>query len=154
MSFLPLCLQIENEQILIIGGGKVALHKIEGLERFTHNIKVVAPEIVEGIRQRPWIEVDQKGYESTDLEGHLLVFAATDNPDLNAQIKSDSLALRCLVNMVDNPSLGDFVSPAIFKHNNMSVAVSSNGENVHASVQWRNEIRDLVENGTIKGISR
>ncbi len=153
MSFLPVCLQIENEQILIIGGGKVALHKIEGLERFTHNIKVVATEIVEGIRQRPWIEIQQKGYAASDLVGHLLVFAATDNPALNAQVKSDSLAHRCLVNLVDNPAKGDFASPAIFKHNNMSVAVSSNGENVHASVQWRNEIRDLVEDGTIKAIN-
>lgn len=154
MSFLPLCVQIENEQILIIGGGKVALHKIEGLERFTHNIKVVAPEIVEGIRQRSWIEVDQKGYASSDLQGHLLVFAATDNPELNAQIKSDSLTCRCLVNLVDNPAKGDFASPAIFKHNNMSVAVSSNGENVHASVQWRNAIRLLVEDGTIKPVNQ
>ncbi|GAO29637.1 precorrin-2 dehydrogenase/sirohydrochlorin ferrochelatase family protein [Geofilum rubicundum] len=152
MSFLPVCLQIENEQILIIGGGKVALHKIEGLERFTRNIKVVAPEVVEGIRQRSWIEVDQKGYAPADLEGHLLVFAATDDPELNAQIKSDSLSHRCLVNLVDNPAKGDFASPAIFKHNNMAVAVSSNGENVHASVQWRNEIRSLVEDGTIKAI--
>jgi precorrin-2 dehydrogenase/sirohydrochlorin ferrochelatase len=131
----------------------VALHKIEGLERFTHNVKVVAPEIVEGIRQRDWIELDEKGYEPSDLEGHLLVFAATDNPELNAQIKSDSCSLRCIVNLVDNPAKGDFASPAIFKHNNMSVAVSSNGENVHASVQWRNEIRDLAEAGTIKAVS-
>lgn len=152
MYFLPVSIDIENEQILIIGGGKVAIHKVEGLERFTHNIKVIAPQICDEIRQRDFVEIVEKPYEPSDLKGHLLVYAATDDHALNSQIRCDARGFRCLVNVVDKPSNCDFISPAIFKHDNMTVAVSSNGENVYGAIQWRNEIKKLVEDGTINQI--
>lgn len=152
MYFLPVSIDIEHEQILIIGGGKVALHKVEGLERFTHNIKVIAPLVSNEIRQRSFIEVVQKHYEPNDLKGHLIVYAATDDHELNTQIRCDGRGFRCLVNVVDKPANCDFISPAIFKHGNMTVAVSSNGENVYGAIQWRNEIKNLVEDGTINQI--
>ena len=152
MNFLPISVNIEDETILIIGGGKVAIHKIESLERFTHNIKVIAPEVVPEIRQRSFIEIVDKLYEPTDLSGHLLVYAATDDQALNSRIRQDGRRFRCLVNVVDKPSNCDFVSPAIYKKDHMTVAVSSNGENVYGSIQWRNAIRDLVEAGEIDPI--
>jgi len=154
MYFLPVCIDIQNEKILIIGGGKVGLHKVEGLERFTRNIKVVSKEICDGIRTREWIEIVEKEYDKSDLNGHLLVYAATNNHDLNSQIRMDARDYRCLVNVVDNPSNCDFISPAIFSHSNMAVAVSSNGENVYASIQWRDEIKALVESGVIKPVKQ
>jgi precorrin-2 dehydrogenase / sirohydrochlorin ferrochelatase len=152
MNFLPVSVDIENEQILIIGGGKVALHKVESIERFTHSIKIVAPEVLPEIRQRSFIEVVEKEYEPSDLKGHLLVYAATDNHDLNSQIRCDARGYRCLVNVVDKPSNCDFISPAIYKKDGMTVAVSSNGENVYGSIHWRNEIKRLVEDGTIQSV--
>ena len=152
MYFLPISIDIENEQILIIGGGKVGLHKVEGLERFTQNIKIISREVSDEIRTRKWLTIVEKEYEPSDLEGHLIVYAATNNQELNSQIRKDSRQYRCLVNVVDKPSNCDFISPAIFKHNNMSVAVSSNGENVYASIQWRNAIQNLVERGVIDPI--
>jgi siroheme synthase-like protein len=152
MYFLPICIDIEHEKILIIGGGKVGLHKVEGLESFTHNIKVIATQVNDEIRKRNWVEIVEKAYEPSDLEGHLMVYAATNDSELNSQIRCDARKYRCIVNVVDKPANCDFISPAIFKQDKMSVAVSSNGENVYASVQWRNEIKKLVENGTINPI--
>ncbi len=152
MYFLPISIDIENEQILIIGGGKVGLHKVEGLERFTQNIKIISREVSDEIRTRKWLTIVEKEYEPSDLEGHLIVYAATNDQVLNSQIRKDSREYRCFLNVVDKPSNCDFISPAIFKHNNMSVAVSSNGENVYASIQWRNAIQNLVERGVIDPI--
>jgi len=150
MNFLPITLDIENETILIIGGGKIAIHKIESLERFTHKIKIIAQDVVPEIRERSFIEIVEKTYEPSDLDGHLLVYAATDDQDLNSQIRSDARQYRCLVNVVDKPSNCDFISPAIHKQDQMTVAVSSNGENVFAAIHWRNQIRDLAQAGQIK----
>lgn len=152
MYFLPICIDIEHAKILIIGGGKVGLHKVEGLEPFTRNLKVIATQVCDEIRQRQWVEIVEKSYEPSDLDGHLLVYAATNDSMLNSQIRCDARKYRCIVNVVDKPANCDFISPAIFKHDKMSVAVSSNGENVYASIQWRNEIKKLVENGTINPI--
>lgn len=150
MNFLPININIEDETILIIGGGKVAIHKIESLERFTKRIKVVATEVVPEIRKRGFIEIVEKQYEPADLDGHLLVYAATNNKVLNTQIRNDGRQRRSIVNVVDKPENCDFVSPAIYKQDKMTVAVGSNGENVFAAIHWRNQIRELAEKGVIR----
>ena len=147
MQFLPISVDIEQEKILIIGGGGVALHKVESLERFTHNIKIISLEVSAAIRSRSFIEIVEKAYEPNDLKGHLLVYAATNNHELNSQIREDARNYRCLVNVVDMPANCDFISPAICKHDKMTVAVSSNGENVYASIDWRNKIQKLINDG-------
>lgn len=152
MNFLPVSIDIERESILIIGGGKVAIHKIESLEKFTHNIKVIAIDVVDEIRERGFIDIVEKAYEPSDLNGHLLVYAATNNHELNSRIRKDALNYRCLVNVVDKPDNCDFISPAIYKNKQMTVAVSSNGENVYASINWRNRIRKYAENGEMPKI--
>lgn len=151
-NFLPVSIDIADEQILIIGGGKVAIHKVESLERFTHNIKIIAPEIHPEIRKRSFIEVVEKTYEPDDLKGHLLVYAATNNHELNSQIRCDARGYRCLVNVVDMPANCDFISPAIYKKDTMTAAFSSNGENVYGSIHWRNEFKRLVEGGAVENL--
>ena len=153
-NFLPVSIDISSEQILIIGGGKVAIHKVESLEKFTDNIKIIAPEIHPDILKRSFIEVIVKEYEPDDLKGHLLVYAATNDHELNSKIRQDARNYRCLVNVVDMPANCDFISPAIYKKDKMSVAVSSNGENVYASIHWRNEIKRLVEDGSIQQVKQ
>jgi len=150
MNFLPISINIEDETILIVGGGQLALHKIESLERFTHKIRLVAPEVLPEITTRRFVKIDYKKYEPSDLEGHLLVYAATNSNDLNTQIRQDGKRFRSIVNVVDKPLNCDFVSPAVYKQDNMTVAVSSNGENVYAAIHWRNQIRELAEEGRIK----
>ncbi|MBK3517199.1 precorrin-2 dehydrogenase/sirohydrochlorin ferrochelatase family protein [Carboxylicivirga marina] len=149
MNFLPISINIEDETILIIGGGHLAVHKVESLERFTHKIKVIATNVVPELLDRSFVEVEQKQYEPSDLEGHLLVYAATNNKDLNEEIRRDGKRFRCIVNVVDKPQHCDFVSPAIFRQGNMTVAVSSNGENVYAAIKWRNQIREMANAGTL-----
>ena len=147
MNFLPITIDIENEQILIVGGGKVALHKVELLERFTNSFKVIAPDIIPAIRERDHVEVVERMYRPGDLDGHLLVYAATDNHELNHRIREDGKKSRSLVNVVDSPAHCDFVSPAIYKKEHMTVAVGSNGEDVYSSIDLRNKIRTFLENG-------
>jgi len=147
MNFLPISIDIARESILIIGGGKVAIHKIESLEKFTHNIKIIALDVLPEIRERKFIDIVEKAYQPDDLKGHLLVYAATNNHELNSQVREDALNYRCLVNVVDKPDNCDFISPAIYRQKNMTVAVSSNGENVYNAIEWRDKIKEIAEAG-------
>ncbi|MBK8806650.1 MAG: uroporphyrinogen-III C-methyltransferase [Bacteroidales bacterium] len=146
MNFLPISINIENKKILMIGGGKVAYHKIILLQRFTSNITVIAKEVAENVR-KTGATIIEKSYEKTDLSDFFLVFAATNNTLLNKQILNDGHEQKILVNVVDNPAFCDFVSPAIYRKNNMTVAVGSNGEDVYKSITWRNKIHDVFEYG-------
>ncbi|MEX0988266.1 MAG: bifunctional precorrin-2 dehydrogenase/sirohydrochlorin ferrochelatase [Bacteroidales bacterium] len=145
--FLPVSIDITDKQILLIGGGKVALEKITSLKRFTDKIIIVTIEADDVVKEYPY-HIIYKAYEKSDLDGSFLVYACTNIKITNQQIKDDCNEKGILVNVVDNPGLCDFISPAIYKQGNMTVAVSSNGKDVRSSIRWRNRIRDLIDNGS------
>ena len=141
--FLPVNIRIDDKKLLFVGGGNIAMHKIQTVEQYTRNITIVAPEI-HGELQGKGFDLVYKEYEESDLEGHFLVYAATDNIEVNRRIKNDAASHGIMVNVVDNRELSDFISPAIFKKEEMTVAISSNGQNVKKAVAWRNRIKELL----------
>ena len=144
MKFLPISINVTDKKILIIGGGRIANHKIGFLEQFTKNITVVGLEVIQEIRNREvtWIE---KAYDKNDLDGFFLIYACTNIIELNQQVKNDSESLGILCNVVDNPKLCDFVSPAIYKKGIYTVAVGSNAQNVYKAIEIRNKIKTILE---------
>ena len=144
MTFLPISLNITDKKVLLIGGGRIASHKIGFLEQFTKNISVVALEVIDSIKTKGY-SFKEKPYDKSDLEGAFLVYACTNIVELNQRVKADAESLGILTNVVDNPKLCDFVSPAIYKHNHITVAVGSNAQDVYHSIAVRNKIREMLE---------
>lgn len=144
MIFLPISLNITDKKILIVGGGRIASHKIGFLEQFTKNISVIAIDVIDSIKSKGY-HFKEKTYEKSDLEGAFLVYACTNIIALNQQVKEDAESLGILANVVDNPKLCDFVSPAIYKHNHITVAVGSNAQEVYRSIAVRNKIKQWLD---------
>jgi precorrin-2 dehydrogenase / sirohydrochlorin ferrochelatase len=144
--FLPLNIRVDNRKILFVGGGTIAMHKILTVGQYTRRITILAPWIHEELRGKGYTEI-LKEYEPTDLEGCFLVYACTNDNEVNRRIRDDASRLGILVNVVDNRELSDFISPAVIKRDEMTIAVSSNGQNVKKSVEWRNRIKALLEAG-------
>jgi siroheme synthase-like protein len=149
MTFLPISINVTNKKILLVGGGKVATHKGQIMARLVQNVTVISPEFTDEIRQLPF-EFVQKEYEKTDLVGYFLVYVCTGNHELNAQIRADAEEQGILTSVCDAPLLCDFVSPAIHKHGHVTISVASNAQNVYQSVAVRNQITQLIENGTLQ----
>jgi len=144
MAFLPISIQIDTHPILIIGGGHTALHKIQTIKKYSLAITVLAESFSPSLEQSPF-RLIRKSYQKEDLKGFYLIYACTDNKDINKRIADDAASLGLLCNVCDNPALCDFVSPAVYKQGKMSVAVSSNGEDVKRSIAWRNQIKEMLE---------
>lgn len=144
-NYLPISIDISDQKILIIGGGQSALKKIKILQRFGAQLEVVAERILDEIISMG-IPCNQKSYEKSDLKGYLMLYSCTNNEELDRQIVKDAKEAGVLVNIHDKPSLCQFVSPAIYKKGNISVAVSSNAEDVYESIRLRNLIQDYLEN--------
>lgn len=144
-NFLPISIDISGQKILIIGGGQSALKKIRILQRFDANIVVLAEQIIEEILTSG-VAWTKKSYEKSDLKGYLMVYSCTNNETLDRQIANDAREAGVLVNIHDNPSLCQFVSPAIYQEGNIRVAVSSNAEDVYESIRIRNLIQEYMEN--------
>lgn len=144
-NFLPISIDISNQKILIIGGGQSALKKIMILQRFGAHIEVLAESIIDEIFSLG-IPCFQKRYEKNDLKGYLMLYSCTNSELLDLQIAKDGREAGVLVNIHDNPSLCQFVSPAIYQNGNISVAVSSNASDVYESIRIRNLIQEFLEN--------
>ena len=144
MIFLPISLNVTDKKMLIVGGGRIAGHKIGFLEQFTKNISIVALEVLDSIKAKGY-PYQEKAYEKSDLEGAFLVYACTNMIELNQKVKADAESLGILTNVVDNPKMCDFVSPAIYKHDHMTVAVGSNAQEVYRSIAVRNRIKEILE---------
>jgi len=149
LQFLPISLNVTGKKILMVGGGKIATHKATIMKRFVDNVTVVAPEITPEIEALGYTLI-RKEYEASDLDGSFLVYVVTDNHELNKQVKLDAEERGILTSVCDAPLLCDFVSPAIHKEGHITVSVGSNAQNVYQSVDIRNQIKELFENGTIQ----
>lgn len=150
MNFLPISINVTNKKILLIGGGKVATHKATIIARFiTDNVTVISPDFTSEIRQLPFTFI-QKNYDKNDLKDFFLVYVCTGDHELNRQIKADAEELGILTSVCDAPLLCDFVSPAIFKQEHLTIAVSSNAQNVYQSIAVRDRIAKLSDDGILQ----
>ncbi len=148
-KFLPVTLDITDKTILLIGNGESAYKKLKILLRFTDNILVLADNPIEAIVETG-ITIISDVYHVSYLVGKDIVYASTDNIELDTQIKNDCNNLRIIVNVHDRPDMCDFVSPAVYQNENLTIAVGSNATDVFQSIRLRDAIKDFLENEYFK----
>ena len=131
----PLLLDVTDRLVVIIGGGGVALRKVDGLlDAGATRIRVVAPSFS---TSGPQIEFMKATYEPAHLDGAGLVFAATDSADVNAAVLRDARArgiLACRADLSDDAP-GDFVTPAKLTRGPIIVTVSAGSAALSAAVR-------------------
>ncbi len=129
MSYL-VNLALEERLALVVGGGEVAVRKIEDLLAAKARVKVVAIEPCGAARllaESGRIAALWREYRRTDLEGTFLVIAATSDKEVNARVSHDAQSLGVLVNVVDEPALCSFTVPATLRRGPLTLAVATDG---------------------------
>lgn len=130
MDYLPLHIDLRGQDCLVVGGGALALRKIELLIRAGAAVSVVAKaccDEVRGLAESGVVQLTERGYRSTDADGRRLVIAATDDAAINARIYADCEARATWVNTVDAPELCSAIFPAIVDRGSVQVSVSTGG---------------------------
>lgn len=130
MDYFPAFLDIKHAHCLVVGGGHVALRKIELLRRCGADIRVVARELDEEVKQLAddgLIQVLAQSYSSHQLDDITLVVAATDDQAFNRQVAADCKSRRIPVNVVDDPQACSFITPSIVDRSPVTIAISSGG---------------------------
>jgi precorrin-2 dehydrogenase / sirohydrochlorin ferrochelatase len=141
MTYLPIALDIREKSIVLIGGGNVALHKLKTLTQFSKNITIIAPEVLPVIEGMD-VAIIKREYADSDLDDIFLVYACTNNKKLNKQIRDDAKVRNVLINVVDDSSLSDFISPAVFQSEEAIVAVYTDGKKPVLSRDIKNFLKD------------
>jgi uroporphyrin-III C-methyltransferase / precorrin-2 dehydrogenase / sirohydrochlorin ferrochelatase len=130
MGYFPLFLGLEHKTVLIIGGGRIALSKLQVIFEYTQNITLVAvsfDDLLVNFARDNDIKIIQDEYKSKYLANFDIIISATDNFYLNQNIAKDSKRLGKLINIVDNPKISDFIFGAIIKRGNINIAISTSG---------------------------
>ncbi|WP_286857381.1 MULTISPECIES: precorrin-2 dehydrogenase/sirohydrochlorin ferrochelatase family protein [Sphingobacterium] len=133
-QLFPIFIKLNQIHTLLVGGGNVAMEKFQALVSNDNalNLNIVAKEIVPEfeilIKQYPQIKLNIRPFEINDLENMQLVIAATNNRELNEQLRELTAFNNILFNAADKPELCDFYLGSIVKKGDLKVAISTNGK--------------------------
>ena len=127
----PVMLAVDKQHCLLVGGGGIALRKLEGLLSQGARITVVCPEpvpAVETLAEREQVTLELRPYRDGEAADYALVIAATDDREVNRRVYEDAHAAGVWVNVVDDPPLCTFHLPARVQRGSLQIAVASEGE--------------------------
>lgn len=130
----PVFLKLESFRLLIVGGGNVALEKLNAVLSNSPGteVQLVAPlihaEIFALAEQFKNVYLHERPYEKADLEDIDLVFVAVDDPEISEQVVYDAHKFSLLVNVADTPALCDFYLSSIVKKGELKIGISTNGK--------------------------
>jgi uroporphyrin-III C-methyltransferase/precorrin-2 dehydrogenase/sirohydrochlorin ferrochelatase len=126
----PVTLGLAGRPVLVVGGGEVALRKIEGLLAEGARLTVVAPQVLPAIED--WarggsLELRRRRHQAGDVAGFALVFAATDDRAVNARVSAEATGAGIWVNVADDPELCTFHLPARVQRGALQISIASEG---------------------------
>lgn len=146
-KLFPIYLNLSGKSCLIIGGGKVAERKVEDLLEYGPIIKLVSPQLEEKIEtwaREGIIGLQQRPFKEDDLDGSYIVFAATDDNELNHRVARLCRQRGIMVNAVDDPPNCDFYVPSIIRRNSLALAISTGGKSPMLARKLRQDLENII----------
>ena len=142
-ALFPAFLKLTGRKCLVVGGGPIAEQKLGALRESGAVVVVVAPHVIDSIRQPihsgavQWIA---REFKRSDLDGAWLVIAATGNPQVNEEIfrEADRRGVWC--NAVDEPERCHFYYPSVVRRGDLQIAISTNGKSPALAQRLRVEL--------------
>ena len=175
MRHFPLFLDLQGRDVAVVGGGEVALRKVQALLSAGAVVTVVAPELHEvlaaQLAQRTQQSVAADNPVHSVAAGSLhhvpaalpadpaavlvaewfsrawLVVAATDNEAVNTAVAAAGAQARKFVNVVDDSAKCSAIVPAVIDRSPLLVAVSTSGTAPMLARRVRRDIELLLDGG-------
>src|ERR1700754_2389218 len=149
-KLFPLFVKLEKLRLLLVGGGKVGLEKLQAvlLNSPDTAVTIVAPEISELIRDlaasHPAVVLYERPYRSADLDNADLVIVAVNDRAVSETIARETKAAGILVNVADTPDLCDFFLSSVIRKGHLKIAISTNGKSPTIAKRLKEEIGSLI----------
>lgn len=149
-SLYPIFVKLETLSLLIIGGGKVALEKLDSVLNNAPqtSVKLVAKEIIPEVKalQEEYknLVLEQRAYTYADFDAADLVIAAVNDLVVAEQIRNDAHVKGVLVNIADKPELCDFYLGSIVRKGELKIAISTNGKSPTIAKRLREILTETI----------
>ncbi len=142
-AFFPMLLSLAGRKCVVVGAGKIAAAKIDGLLACGTAVTVVSPRAVPAIQRLArenaliW---RRRAFRARDLEGAFLAVAATNSRNANAAVFRACKPRGVLCNSVDDPKHCDFIYPAVVRRGPLLIAISTGGRSPALAARLRREL--------------
>ena len=151
MEALPLFHRLRGETCVLVGAGRVAARKLRLLRAAGARIRVVAPRCgaeIEQLAENDVLILMRRRFRAADLNGAVLVIAATGTPAVNRAVYRAARARGIPVNVVDQPELCTVTFPAIVDRDPVCLAIGSGGAAPVLARMLRTRIEALLPERT------
>ena len=131
MEHLPIFINLKQKPVLVVGGGDIALRKINLLIKAQASVNCLSPLFCDGIASLSAdksVNLIQKSFEPDDIKNYSIIIASTDDSSVNSSISELAKKANIPVNVVDSPELSSFIMPSIVDRSPVIIAVSSAGK--------------------------
>lgn len=150
MGYFPFFVDIKNKRCVVVGGGNVALRKVEKLLPFEPDIVVIAPEVCSDLKSINGIEIAEREFRDSDIESAFVVISATDNTQLNAHIFSVCSEKKIPVNTVDDLEKCGFIFPALVHKNHITVGITTSGKSPMYARFLREQTEEMLSERSLE----
>lgn len=148
MAYFPFMIDISDKKCLVVGGGKIALHKVKILLGFGVKLFVVAPSFEEDFKNLEYpdgqVSLWQREFAESDIDGMDFVIAATNEEYVNTHISRLCREKGILINAVDMKEACSFIFPAMLRDEDMLVAISSGGQSPASVSYLKEKLKDAI----------
>ena len=133
----------------VIGGGRVALHRVEALLDAGAQVRVIAPEADDDLVElvaAGRIKWYKEKFATSMLQGVSFVVCATNDEEVNRKAAWTAKSMGALVNMAAPPlELSDFIVPATVRRGDLLLSVSTGGACPELSRRLRGDLESLAD---------
>ena len=140
----PVNLVLDGRRCLVVGGGHIALRKVEGLVVCGARVTVVAPRVEAALHAMPGVAVAQRRWQPDDLAGMWLVIAATNDPIANRAVFEEGQRRGVWVNGADDPANCSFTLPSVVRRGDLQVTVSTGGRSPALATWLRRRLESEI----------
>ncbi|HEU0183757.1 MAG TPA: bifunctional precorrin-2 dehydrogenase/sirohydrochlorin ferrochelatase [Blastocatellia bacterium] len=147
MRYYPIYLDLRGRDVLVVGGGAVAEGKATQLVEAGARVTVVSPELTETLRGaagRGEITHLNGSFIEENLNGLVLVVSATDDREVNEKVANAARKRGLLCNVVDQPDLCNFITPALVTRGELQISVSTGGGSPTLTQRVKREVAALI----------
>ncbi|ELR69075.1 Siroheme synthase [Fulvivirga imtechensis AK7] len=160
-KLFPVFLKLSKLNTLIVGGGNVALEKLNALLKNDPGalVTLVGTQISAGIREIaagvPNVRLIERPFQTDDLKPEVrIVILATADRAVNEIIYNQASERGILTNVADTPDLCDFYLGSTVTKGHVKIGISTNGQSPTFAKRFRellesilpDETNELVEN--------
>ena len=145
----PVNLELRDQPVLVVGGGPVAARKVAGLLDAGAAVTVVAPQAVRELRDNAALRWHERPYQRGEAASYRVVITATNDPEVNAQVARDARATGVPVNSADDPDNCTFTLPAVVRHGDLQITVSTTGRSPAFAAWLKTRIEALLDDSYV-----